>query len=234
MLAPKRHGRREIRGLSVDVERPRDRILHALKTRGGLGASDLSEVLGTGVSAVRPHLDTLVHEGLVRVEVVRGGQGRLRHRYVLTEEGHEGFARDYDGLAESLIDGVLDFAGNDLLRRIFRRHEDRLVERYQPRMQTLGFAGRVRETARILDECGYMARLERRGDGFMLTEHNCPVSRVAAECEAPCESELSFIRRLTDADVTQVSIDPNGAGGCRYMIRERRTAEQPAPAAASS
>ncbi len=218
----------------MSVERPRDRILHALKTRGGLGASDLSEVLGTGVSAVRPHLDTLVGEGLVRVEVVRGGQGRPRHRYVLTENGHESFARDYDGLAESLIDGVVDLAGSDLLRRIFRHREDRLVERYQPRMRTLGFADRVRETARILDQFGYMARVERHGDGFMLIEQNCPVSRVAAECAAPCESELSFIRRLTDADVTQVSIAPNGAGGCRCMIRERRTADQPTPAAASS
>lgn len=218
----------------LSAERPRERILHTLKTRGGLGVPDLSEVLGTGVSAVRPHLDTLVRAGLVRVEVVRGGQGRPRHRYVLTADGHEGFARDYDDLAESLIDGVVEFAGDNLLRRIFQRREDRLVERYQPRMRTLGFVGRVRETAHILDERGHMATLERRGDGYMLTEHNCPVSRVATECDITCESELSFIRRLTDADVAQVSIAPNGRGGCRYMIRERGTADLPVPRAASS
>ena len=97
-----------------------------------------------------------------------------------------------------------------------------------------GVVGRVRETAHILDERGHMATLERRGDGYMLTEHNCPVSRVATECDITCESELSFIRRLTDADVAQVSIAPNGRGGCRYMIRERGTADLPVPRAASS
>ena len=206
----------------VRTPRPRDEILQALKLRGGLFASEIAEALGTGTSAVRPHLEGLIGDGLVSVEVVRGGKGRPRHRYHLTPDGHESFRRDYAELAESLVQGLTQLGGTELLSQIFLRREQELVDRYAARLAGLDFDARVREVARILDERGHMVELDRSGEGYVLIEHNCPLSRVASESSVACESGFRLIRRLVDAEVEQLQVAPNGATDCRFAIRRAR------------
>lgn len=198
---------------------PRDEILRVLKVGGGMFAPDIASQVGTGTSAVRPHLESLSADGLVNAEPVRGRPGRPRYLYCLTEKGHESFERTYDDLASCMVDAVLELGGEDLLGSILERHERRQFDRYVPRVRGLAFDDRVREVARILDECGYMVELKATADGYHLSEHNCPVSRVASGCTAACESELRFIRNLVEADVEQLEVAPVGDKACCYAIR---------------
>ena len=207
----------------MHAPRPREEILHALKLRGGLFASQVAKELGTSISAARPHLESLAADGLVSVEVVRGGHGRPRHRYHLTAEGHESFRRDYGELAAMLVEGLVELGGEELLDRIFRRHEQELLDRYAGRVAGLDFDRRVYEVARILDERGHMAELERTKEGYVLVEHNCPLSRVASESSIACKSSLRLIRGLVDAEVEQLQVSPDGATDCRFRIRRLRS-----------
>ncbi len=198
---------------------PREEILRALKVSGAMFAPDIADQVGTGTSAVRPHLEGLAADGLVRADPVRGRPGRPRFRYYLTEKGHESFERTYDDLASIMVDAVLELGGEDLLNSILERHEERQLERYIPRVRELSFDARVREVARILDECGHMVELETTTDGYRLNEHNCPVSRVAKGCTSACESELRLIRNLMRANVEQLEVAPVGDKACCYAIR---------------
>ncbi len=182
-------------------------------------APDIADRVGTGTSAVRPHLESLTADGLVTANPVRGRPGRPRYRYHLTTKGHESFERTYDDLASCMVDAVLELGGESLLRAVLERHERRQLDKYIPRVRGLPFDLRVREVARILDECGYMVELEATDDGYRLREHNCPVSRVAEGCGAACESELQFIRKLVQADVEQLVVSPRGDQACCYAIR---------------
>jgi predicted ArsR family transcriptional regulator len=215
------------------MQGPRDEILRELKTRGGLFASEIATAVGTGTSAVRPHLDRLSADNLIEAEVVRGGPGRPRYRYRLTEKGHELFARGYRDLAMTMVDAVLEIGGRVLLDRVFERQEQKLIERYAGRVDGLPFDARIREVAAILDECGYMTQIERTETGYMLSEHNCPVSRVAGECHSACESERRLIARLCDAEVHLAHISPTGDTPCRYEVRAPREAVELRPAAAA-
>lgn len=198
---------------------PRDEILRALKVGGAMFAPDIADRVGTGTSAVRPHLDSLTADGLVAANPVRGRPGRPRYRYHLTTKGHESFERTYDDLASCMVDAVLELGGESLLHAVLERHERRQLDRFIPRVRGLPFDLRVHEVARILDECGYMVELEATDDGYRLREHNCPVSRVAEGCTAACESELRFIRKLVQADVEQLTVSPQGDQACCYAIR---------------
>ena len=202
---------------------PRDEILRLLKTRGALCATEIAEELRIGNSAVRPHLDALTSDGLVSVDLVRGGMGRPRHRYALTSDGHETFARAYDEIAKSMVAGVMEFGGEELLQRIFRRRERELTDRYLDRVRGLQFDARMRELASILDECGYMVTLTPLDDGYLITEHNCPVAQVALETHAACEAEHRFIQALAEADVDQIEVS-RGGSHCQYVIRPARRA----------
>ena len=95
-----------------------------------------------------------------------------------------------------------------------------MTSRYVPRMKGKNLEQRVRETAAILSQCGYMAVVAPSGPGaFLLTEHNCAIPRVAECFPAACEEELHFIRDLVGAEVTRVSHRLAGDCHCSYLIQ---------------
>ncbi len=207
-------------------QNPRDQILHALKMEGALQVRAIAEAVGSSLSAVRPHLDRLVAESLVRVEIVRGGLGRPRHRYTLTSTGHARFPQSYGEFAKDFVEAVLAFGGQDLLSRILTHHENKQYQRFAPRLAGLDFHARVQELRRILDECGFMPRVEQTDDGYVLAAHHCPIWDVAATCRAGCDSELRLIRRLVEADVVPLEVGPRVGCACRYAIHEQTALPQ--------
>ena len=205
---------------------PRDQILHALKMQGALQVRAVADAIGSSLSAVRPHLDRLVAESLVRVEVVRGGPGRPRHQYELTSDGHARFPQTYGEFAKDFVEAALAFGGHDLLSRILTHHEDKQYQRFAPRLAGLEFHARVNELRRILAECGFMPRVEKTDTGYVLAAHHCPIWDVAATCRAGCDSELRLIRRLVQADVVPLEVGPRVGCACRYAIQERSALPQ--------
>ena len=125
--------------MSEQPANPREQILHALKMQGALQCRAIAETIGSSLSAVRPHLDRLVAERLVRVQVVRGGPGRPRHQFELTSAGHARFPQGYGEFAKDFVEAVLALGGHDLLKRILTHHEDKQYQRFAPRLSGLDF-----------------------------------------------------------------------------------------------
>lgn len=197
-------------------------LLVALKKRGEASAEDLALELAITVSAVRQHLAGLVGDGLVAHRAERGRPGRPRHRYHLTEAGESLFPRRYGDLANELLAYVED-EDPELVERVFERRRVRRVEQARERLAGLGFGPRVEELARILDEDGYLAQVERTDDGaWRIVEHNCAILSVALRYGTACGTELSFLREvLPDATVDRVAHMVAGSHHCAYEVRPR-------------
>ena len=129
------------------------------------------------------------------------------------------------------MEAVLAFGGHDMLRRILTHHEDKQYQRFAPRLAGLDFHARVQELRRIMDECGFMPRVDRTDTGYVLSAHHCPIWDVAATCRAGCDSELRLIRRLVEAEVTPLETGPRVGCACRYAIREESPLPQASPSA---
>jgi DeoR family suf operon transcriptional repressor len=102
------------------------------------------------------------------------------------------------------------------------------VERTRERLAGLNFDARVAEVARVLDEDGYLAdveRLEGEAGGWRILEHNCAILAVAQRYGHACGAEIAFLREvLPDADVTRVSHILTGAHACTYEVRPKAAA----------
>ncbi len=216
--------------MSEQPVNPREQILHALKMQGALQCRAIAETIGSSLSAVRPHLDRLVAERLVRVQVVRGGPGRPRHQFELTSAGHARFPQGYGEFAKDFVEAVLALGGHDLLKKILTHHEDKQYQRFAPRLSGLDFHARVQELRRIMDECGFMPRVDRTDTGYVLSAHHCPIWDVASTCRAGCDSELRLIRRLVEAEVVPLEVGPREGCACTYAIQERSALPQSLPA----
>jgi DeoR family suf operon transcriptional repressor len=200
----------------------RRRILEELKKRGDARAEELADAVAVTPSAMRQHLSGLLGDGLVAFEERRGGPGRPKHVYHLTDEADVLFPKFYPELTNELLDYVADDAP-ELVDRIFDRRRQRRVADARHRMAGLDLPGRVAELTRILDEDGYLAEWTAMDDGsYRIVEHNCAILHVAARYGLACTSELDFIRAvLPGATVERVTHIVSGARHCAYAVTPR-------------
>jgi DeoR family suf operon transcriptional repressor len=205
----------------VKVSGPRRSLLLALKRAGEARAEALAETLGVTVSAVRQQLEGLTAEGLVTHRLERRGRGRPTHLYRLERAAEPLFPKTYGGLTNELL-GYIGDADPAMVDDLFERRRLRRVEGARARLAAvgLGFAERVAELARILDDDGYLADFEALADGsFRIVEHNCAVLDVAERYGQACSSEIAFLREvMPDARIDRMSHMIAGAHACAYAV----------------
>ncbi|HMJ01976.1 MAG TPA: helix-turn-helix domain-containing protein [Conexibacter sp.] len=206
----------------AELPTTRRALLIALRKRGEARAEELAEQLDVTVSAVRQHLQGLAAADLVTHREERAGPGRPRHVYRLGAAAEALFPRSYGELTVELLDYIGD-EDPDLVARAFERRRRARVERTRERLAGLDFEARIAEVARVLDEDGYLAEIERADDGsYRILEHNCAILAVAQRYGHACSAEIAFLREvLPDADVTRVSHILTGATACTYEVRRR-------------
>jgi DeoR family transcriptional regulator, suf operon transcriptional repressor len=216
----------------AELPATRRALLIALRKRGEARAEELAEQLEVTVSAVRQHLQGLTAADLVMHREERAGPGRPRHVYRLAPTAEALFPRSYGELTVELLDYIGD-EDPELIARAFERRRRARVERTRERLSGLNFDARVAEVARVLDEDGYLAEVERLDaegaedgtGGWRILEHNCAILAVAQRYGHACGAEIAFLREvLPDADVTRVSHILTGAHACTYEVRPRAAA----------
>ena len=198
-------------------------ILLTIKKHGEARAEELAEALAITPSAVRQHLSALVAEGLLGVREQRGAAGRPKHFYSVTSAAEDLFPKTYGDLTCELLDYLAaDEPG--MVDRLFDRRRQRRVEQAEARLAGRSFPERVEELARILDEDGYLAAVERDGeDGtWYIVEHNCAILEVAFRYGQACSSEIGFLREvMPDAEIDRITHMASGQHHCAYRIRPR-------------
>jgi DeoR family suf operon transcriptional repressor len=197
-------------------------ILLCIKKRGEARAEDLAAALGITPSAVRQHLSGLLGEGLVAVREQRGGAGRPKFFYSVTQAAEPLFPKTYGELTNELLD-YLDDEEPEMVERMFDRRRGRRADAARSRLAGKSFEARVAELARILDEDGYLASVERSDDGvWRIVEHNCAILEVALRYGQACSSEIGFLREvMPDAVIDRVSHMASGQHHCAYEVRPR-------------
>jgi predicted ArsR family transcriptional regulator len=198
-------------------------VLYAVRRRGEATAADVAAALDITLSGARQHLTGLIDAGLIEVgDAARapGQSGRVERVYRVAAAADALFPKAYGELTNQL----LGYLPADAVNAAFDRRRDERIAAARARLaprRTL--AAKVAELARILDEDGYVADVERRPGGvFRIAEHNCAIFAVAREHPLACSTELEFLRAaLPEAEIERVSHMIAGAHACCYEIRRR-------------
>lgn len=199
-------------------------VLYAVRRRGEATVTDVAAALDMTVSGARQHLIGLAEAGLLEIgDAARapGQTGRVQRVYRLAPAAESLFPKAYGELTNQL----LGYLPRDAVGTAFERRRDQRIEAAQARLAPKrGLTAKVTELARILDEDGYFASVERLpGGGFRVAEHNCAIFAVAGEHPEACSTEIEFIRAvLPEAHVERVAHMLAGAHACAYEVRPRR------------
>jgi predicted ArsR family transcriptional regulator len=200
----------------------RQEILLTIKQQGAMTAEELGKALGISQVAVRQHLTSLEAESIVDVTIERRGLGRPSHRYRLTAAGDETFPRRYAALAQTLIEELRSWQGEEAVLLLLARRRQHMVEQLQARLQAKTLAARVQELARINNENGFMAEMIDDGSGVLrLVKHNCAVCAVArCHPEVCCVGEMDVYKELLgNIDIVHETSILNGDHSCSFRIR---------------
>jgi len=208
----------------IATDRTEDRILFALKTHGPSSTAALARRMGISVPGVRQHLGRLAAAGLVSFDDRSAGVGRPARYWSLTEDANRRFPDTHADLTREMIDGIRQGLGEDALVTVIAHRHARMESRYGSALRgARGLRSRLERLAAARTADGYMAEVERSGDGWILAENHCPICAAAASCQGFCTGELELFRKLlAPAQVERTDHLLAGARRCAYRVTPGR------------
>ncbi len=185
--------------MNTDPAATADRILFALKTHGPSATAALAASLAITSEAARQQLQKLQAAGMIEGQLQpQTGAGRPRSHWALTPAGHARFPDTHAQLTVQLLATVREVFGEEGLDRLIATRERATRAAYLQACDGIeALEPRLRRLAALRDGEGYMARVERDGDDWLLIEDHCPICAAATSCQGFCRSELEVFREVT-------------------------------------
>ncbi len=194
-------------------------------------AAALAERLGLSTTAVRRHLDALVHTGVVAAgerapygpaagrDVVRG-RGRPARVYSVTSSGRESFESGYDDLAVGALRFLGQTGGPAAVAAFAAHRVGELERRYSDAVASAPAEQRAEALVSVLNIDGYAASLAEGATAstVQICQHHCPVAHVAVEFPALCDAETEAFGRLLGTHVTRLATLAHGDGVCTTLV----------------
>jgi predicted ArsR family transcriptional regulator len=209
------------------IDGTREQILALLRRRERMGVDDLARELKLAGATVRRHLDLLLRDKFVSVAPERGGTGRPRHIFAITDSGSELFRQHYVRMTRRLLNEIVSLSADETAGRsgaqladlIFARMAERLATEYRARVEGDTLAERVRSVAHLLSEEGLDFEVAEDPTGLSLLGRGCPCTRLLGEHDGACDHDRVLLSRILGVEVTPLGAESlPGDFVCGYLV----------------
>jgi DeoR family transcriptional regulator, suf operon transcriptional repressor len=195
-------------------------VLETIKSQRNATVASLAEALGvTGIS-IRHHLNSLLGEGLIKIEVERKSVGRPRHIYSLTEEAQRYFPNKYHVLVGRLLDEMKASLSPAQIETIIDNIAAHVAAQYGKPDQGESLEQRFQHLIEVLGAEGFMAAVQRVDNKTVLTELNCPYIYIGQRHPEVCRIDHTIIQSVLGVDVQQTSCVLNGDRSCTFKVKD--------------
>ncbi|GGP10719.1 helix-turn-helix transcriptional regulator [Oceanobacillus neutriphilus] len=214
--------------MNITQKTTKDKILDYLKKERSLTVSDLTDLLDMTHMAIRKHLNILERDGLIISKEVKQPVGRPSQMYSLTERGERLFPKNYEGISVEFLHDIKEMYGEEAIRTLFKRREQRLTKEYIKRIEQKSNHDKINELSKIQTEKGYMTNLSQIDENsYELIEYNCPILAVASDFKAACTCETQMFKNVLETDnVKRVCCKSDGDNYCKFMVDFNKTLSQ--------
>jgi predicted ArsR family transcriptional regulator len=196
----------------------REIILKTLRSRGSCTVKDLADAAGISPVSVRHHLSSLLADDLIESEEVRHGVGRPRHVFSLTEDGYELFPTRYYRLTNRLLGELKEAFPDRSVEILLSGVAESMAEDYANQLEGLPLDKKLSRLVELLNEEGFSADIERKGDDVILRELSCPYFHIGQSHPEVCMIDQAFIARALALPVERVRCLLDGDAHCAFTI----------------
>lgn len=187
----------------------------------GATVEQLCDALGVTHNAVRQHLTALIAAGFVERGTARPTGGRPQSRYVLQPAGRELFPRNYDLIAQSLIERLYADAGKAGVQALLAEMGRDLGAAASERIAAVGEEETAQALAEQLDALGYEAQAVRRDGETQVEAYNCVFHALAKAHPDVCRFDLAFMEAATGRPIQHLECLVRGGHACRFRLGAR-------------
>lgn len=206
------------------MQATRQSILDYLRFHGQATVKELGDHLSLTATGIRQHLTVLERDGLVQAREERGHVGRPALVYQLTSQGSELYPKQYDELANALIDEARALLGPEALQKLMKNVAVRFASQHAARVEGRSAAERLEATSDIMADRGNIVEVEVSGGDYLIRKYSCPFWNVATVNSAVCALDVEFVRQLAGADARLSTSLLRGDPCCTFRIRPRSKA----------
>lgn len=195
-----------------------------LENQSGATLDELSDMLGITKTAVKDHILKVEALGLLSFVDSKGGVGRPRRRYLLSQQGHDVFPKQYSWLSNVLLELLTQDFGKEEVAVLMEKLADKVALsmklKFHPSDSSAELLAKVTQT---LNELGYRARLKQSDlrKGAIIEATNCVYHAVAKEHPELCGFDIRFIEKTSGMNVKLESCIARGGAVCRFCLRKK-------------
>lgn len=201
------------------------KILNYLLERpDGATLDELSSHLEITKTAVKDHIIKIENLGYLSFADSKGSVGRPRRRYLLSEEGHDAFPKQYSWLSNVLLELLAQDLGKEGVVQLMRNLADKVAKSMESKfMNARSSVELLNQVTVTLNELGYRATLKQSDlrKGAVIEATNCVYHSVAKEHPELCGFDVRFIENASGMSVKLESCIARGGSVCRFCLRKK-------------
>ncbi|HVK60802.1 MAG TPA: HTH domain-containing protein [Bdellovibrionales bacterium] len=201
-------------------QRQQQILEHLLEKPEGVTADDLCVVCDVTKTAIKEHLAQLEHLGYVAFRDQKGGVGRPRRFYFLSNQGSEAFPRQYSWLSTALLEEISSNFSASQLTKLLEGLAETTVRPLRAQLESLPRKQRLELIVKVMNDLGYRARLkEVSAKNAVIEASNCVYHAAAQKHPQLCQFDIGFLKRTSALDVNLECCIARGASSCRFSLR---------------
>jgi predicted ArsR family transcriptional regulator len=211
-----------VSGFHSMAQSKREILLH-IKRNGPATAEALARASGLTASGARHQLNLMEAEGLISHRSLHAETpGRRRHAYEITAKGNALFPITGLDLALRTLSRLADSHPDFVAEAFAAESTAFFIEAERLPDGSASFAAKLGLLQTVLEERGFVATIEARGDNAAtVVLCHCPVWPIAERFANVCKLEAGMMTAIFgDADLQLVEHRRDGAVSCRWTIRE--------------
>jgi predicted ArsR family transcriptional regulator len=204
-------------------ENQRKILDYLLEHPEGATLDELSTHLGITKTAVKDHLLKIEGLGYLSFKDTKGHIGRPRRRYLLSQEGHDAFPKQYSWLSSVLLELLAQDLGKNGVEILMQNLADKVAKSFEPKFKNPNsHVELLRMIAKTMNELGYRATLKQSDlrKGAIIEATNCVYHSVAKAHPELCGFDVRFIENASKMKVKLESCIARGGVVCRFCIRK--------------
>ena len=201
-----------------DKQNTREKILLTIKSRHEATVGDLADAADVSPVTVRHHLNALQAEGSIEARAVRRDVGRPHYVYSLSEAGEELFPQKYYRLSSRLLEELKERFPQPVVSDIFDGVAQRIIDEHEGEYEKLSFEKKLDYLVTLLGQEGFLARWDKDGDVYALTEYSCPYLSIGEIHTEVCTFDKGLIINVLNTPIVQDSCMLQGDSCCQFTI----------------
>lgn len=195
-----------------------------LEHQQGVTLEELASHLEITKTAVKDHLMKIENLGYLSFTDSKGFVGRPRRRYLLSQEGHDAFPKQYSWLSNVLLELLAQDLGKEGVAQLMKNLADKVAKSMESKFKNIkSTVELLNKVTMALNELGYRAALKQSDlrKGAIIEATNCVYHLVAKEHPELCGFDIRLIENASGMNVKLESCIARGGSVCRFCLRKK-------------